>query len=239
VDSLARIADTYVAEAFPNFDKVANEYYSRFTPEELLTEERFVGKHATPEVVRASPFLKYRGGEQALLDIVSFWRAKLDENADSATDREQANSALIDALVNLGDWYVRFRKPRYALRAFGDARQLMTQEAATKEFAEPKLLFMPKIDFIASCFSGECIDASDIPPEQLADGEVQFLVKISANGNVQHVTKLKSTPADFVFFLHKQETRRARYRPAIVDDKFMHGTEVPVVHKFHYRISAP
>ena len=236
---LGRIADSYVAEAFPNFDRASNAYYSQFKPASIREQKRYIGMDALIEVSKSSAFSKFNGGEKALLEQTEVLRAQFDElqaRPGEAGDEkaQQAKSKLIAALLELGDWYVRFRERRDALEAFRQAKELMTESEARLEFAAPKLLFMPLIDDPTNCAGEQCLELEHKPADDLLEGEVQFMVQLSNHGTVQRVTKRSSSPEDFVVFRYKSETRRARYRPAVIDGRFEDRRVVPVVHKFRY-----
>ena len=110
----------------------------------------------------------------------------------------------------------------------------MTESEARQEFAAPKLLFMPLIDDPTNCVGDQCLEADDKPSEDLQQGEVRFMVQVSNYGTVERITKQSSIPEDFVVFRHKSETRRARYRPAVIDGRFEDQRVIPVVHQFRY-----
>ena len=238
---LGRIADSYVAEAFPNFDRASNAYYSQFTPVAMPEQKRYVGMDALIKVSKSSAFSKFRGGERALLEQTEVLQTQFDESQARSGEAgagevkaEQARSKLIAALLELGDWHVRFKERRSALEAFKRAKDLMTESEARQEFAAPKLLFMPLIDDPTNCVGDQCLEADDKPAEDLQQGEVRFMVQVSNYGTVERITKQSSIPEDFVVFRHKSETRRARYRPAVIDGRFEDQRVIPVVHQFRY-----
>jgi len=205
VPALQGLATTYRLERYP----VA--YATREEPTPAMM--------TAPELQQPMTLNNYPAGEQALQQVVRI--------------RQQAAApdpmALVEAVLDLGDWYTLFDKPSRSEPLYAHAFELLTQIPGTDStayFAEPKPLYIPVPGTPRS-------NRSNIDAETL-DGFVELGFDITETGYVRNVKTLASEPPGLMEIRVRRSLRVARYRPAVVDGIPVASANQTYRHEFPY-----
>jgi tetratricopeptide (TPR) repeat protein len=139
----------------------------------------------------------FPAGEAALQTVVRIRQQTAEGNG----------MPLVEAILDLADWYTLFQKPQRADPLYAHAFELMAQIPDADRaayFARPKLLYVPD------------------PGSVTEGGYVRDLVTIAAE------------PADLMDVRVRRSVRVARYRPALVDGVPVASANVTYRHEFPY-----
>ena len=146
----------------------------------------------------------FSAGEQTLQRLV-----KLHRDAPAADQ-----GAIINAILDLADWYLLFKKNSRANDLYGHVYNVLTQAPAVDAaayFGTPKLLHYPKP-------RNPDLDPARVGEEPLT-GHVHVAFDVTSQGFVSNLKTVSSQPADVMDFRVRRSMRYARYRPALTDGK--------------------
>ncbi|MBX3708108.1 MAG: hypothetical protein KF911_15895 [Pseudomonadales bacterium] len=204
VPALRGLARTYRLERFPAVYSANSESPAGSTPTVQMQQ---------PMVLNNFP-----AGEQALQQIV-----RIEQEAENPEP-----IALVEAVLDLADWYLLFDKPRRANPLYAHAYELLGAVPgadAPTYFADPKLLYFPDPGTPRSNRGG--------PGTASATGFVEVAYEVTETGQVRNLATIASEPPGVMDLRVRRSLRVARYRPALVDG-------VPVARALHtYRHEFP
>lgn len=208
IPALQGIATTYRMERFP--PNYMNELDDSGTPR--------AGAVTATAVRPPISVNNFPAGEAALQRVI-----RIREST-----KEEQPMALVEAVLDLADWYTLFDKPRRSEPLYAHAWKLMSEIEgvdAVRYFAEPTLLYLPA-------------PANPSPPPADERGEpmtgyVEVAFDVTEDGYVRGLRTVASKPDNLMDFRVRKSLRLARYRPMLVDG-------VPVAKQAHtYRHEFP
>ncbi len=163
----------------------------------------------------------YGVGERALVRSV---RLQL-EHPDVEIDEQ------VEALVELGDWYLLFDKWNQAMATYGQARELLRSSGAPEEqvealFGEPAALVFP-------------IPPAPNPPPwtegiRSHEGFVDMVYDVTDRGRLRNLDITDAKPEGLLDFRLRRSVRAARFRPRFVDDQPAATEGIQYRHRFVY-----
>ncbi|HEX7035983.1 MAG TPA: energy transducer TonB [Pseudomonadales bacterium] len=211
-------------EAIPALQGIATTYrMERFPPNYMSDMEE--SSTASASVVTATAVRppisvnNFPAGEAALQRVIKIRQARKAEQP----------VALVEAVLDLADWYTLFDKPRRAEPLYAHAWELMSEVDGidvVRYFSEPQLLYFPAPS-----------NPSPPPPEERGEamtGYVEVAFDVTEDGYVRGLRTIGSKPEDLMDFRVRKSLRLARYRPMLVDGVPVAKTAHTYRHEFPY-----
>jgi len=209
VPALQGLAATYRLERFPQ------DYGAR---------ERAVDPMTSPELQQPVALNNFPAGEQALQQVVRI--------RQQTADREPM--ALVEAVLDLADWYTLFDKPQRADPLYAHAFELLGAIPDTDGnayFAKPRLLYLPR--------PGTPRGNEPGPGTETLPGYIELGFEVSETGYVRNLQTIVSQPEGLMDLRVRRAMRVARYRPALVDGVPVLSANQLYRHDFTYQAERP
>jgi tetratricopeptide (TPR) repeat protein len=189
IPALQGLAITYRRERFPADPAAAREQPGQA----LVVNQEFQQQIAMNN---------FPAGEEALQQVVRI------RQATAANDPMH----LVEAVLDLADWYTLFDKPARAEPLYAHAHELLAAVPDTDPtgyFAQPRMLYMPE--------PGVPRGARDVVGGETRNGYIELGYDVSETGYVRNLQTLASEPDGYMDLRARRSMRVARFRPALVD----------------------
>ena len=208
IRALRSVAATYRSERFPP-DQPARE-------DRQSTGTQIGFRYGTMPTIN-----NFARGERALIEVINAVRA-----SESKTDADVAI-----AILELGDWFLMFRKHERATTLYQRVWELLQSDPAllARTFESPTPLYLPLP-------RNPERDAKTLNARP-RNGVVELLVQVDESGAVDKIAMVRSEPEDLMDKKVRRAVRRARFRPAFDGQTTLATDDVPVRHDFVYYTS--
>jgi len=208
----------------PALQGLAATYRLERFPQDYAARERAVDPIASPELQQPVALNNFPAGEQALQQIVRIRQQGVD----------RAPLALVEAVLDLADWYTLFDKPQRADPLYAHAFELLGAIPDTDRnayFARPLLLYLPN--------PGTPRGNQPGPGTETLPGYIELGFEVSETGYVRNLQTIASQPGGLMDLRVRRAMRVARYRPALVDGVPVLSANQLYRHDFIYEAERP
>jgi tetratricopeptide (TPR) repeat protein len=205
------------AAAIPALQGLANTYRLERFPSGYAASQQSAAVAA--EMDQPMTVNNFPAGEAALQKVVRIRQQTPDGDP----------MLLVEAVLDLADWYTLFEKPQRANPLYAHAFESMGQIADADRvayFAQPRLLYVPDPGTPRRRTVGAAGDA--------LRGFVEVGFSVTQNGYVRDLVTIGSEPPDLMDVRVRRSVRVARYRPALVDGVPVASTNQTYRHEFPY-----
>lgn len=214
VDLLHDIASTsYLVTRYPEYMYEVEQPEFRLTQDTL--RQQLNQRGAEPR--------GFRAGEQALLEIVSYYR----EESDSSYE-------LAEAIAHLADWYLLHDRRGYAGDLYLEAWQLLSAETNGEELNARlfgQVIPIPAFFDQPTKLARNVIDPGE--DDALTFDYADIALDVTVNGSVRNVRVLTEETGENGARLSRlqREIRSSRFRPRVVDGQVVRTDD----NRFRYR----
>ena len=133
----------------------------------------------------------------------------------------------MDALAQLGDWYMLFQRYGAARKTYREVESLLNKPVLIEQLRQPLELH--------ALHPGNPEPRPDARKESKMSGSIKMSVVVGTNGRVVGRPKVLSvTPDDLIDIKYKRAARAAVYRPAFYDGEFQQTQDVQIVFDYTY-----
>lgn len=210
--------------SIPALQGLAATYRLERFPQEYAARDRPVDPLASPELQQPVALNNFPAGEQALQQVVRIRQQGAG----------QEPMALVEAVLDLADWYTLFEKPQRADPLYAHAFELLGAIPDTDRnayFAKPRLLYLPN--------PGTPRGNEPGPGTETLPGYIELGFEVSETGYVRNLQTIASQPEGLMDLRVRRAVRVARYRPALVDGVPVLSANQQYRHDFTYEAERP
>lgn len=203
--------------AVPALQGLANTYRIERFPTSYAASQQSAA--VTAELDQPLSINNFPAGEAALQTVVRIRQQTAEGNG----------MPLVEAVLDLADWYTLFQKPQRADPLYAHAFELMGQIPDADRaayFARPKLLYAPDPGTPRRRATG--------PASEALTGFVEVGFSVTEGGYVRDLVTIAAEPPDLMDVRVRRSLRVARFRPALVDAVPVAIANVTYRHEFPY-----